>query len=165
MLIKDPAKRPSIKKILEMPFMKSKIHELFSSTVKIHDLCLEKETACNSSTAKPELSSTNTKGEEKEKEKKLSKEKILTMFKKKEDVSKEKKIEAVSKNNSGLGFKKKGDAPESSKEAKILLRRAPLKECANTNTSRSSRKEEPSGDKNKKKETHEKSVFEEEETL
>jgi hypothetical protein len=53
MLIKDPAKRPSIKKILEMPFMKSKIHELFSSTVKIHDLCLEKETACNSSTAKP----------------------------------------------------------------------------------------------------------------
>jgi NIMA (never in mitosis gene a)-related kinase len=26
MLIKDPAKRPSIKKILEMPFMKSKIH-------------------------------------------------------------------------------------------------------------------------------------------
>jgi hypothetical protein len=59
-----------------------------------------------------------------------------------------------------LGFKKKADVPES-KEAKILLRRAPLKECANTNTSRSSRKEEPSGDKNKKKETHEKSVFEE----
>jgi len=33
------------------------------------------------------------------------------MFKKKEDVSKEKKIEVVSKNYSGLNFRKKGDAP------------------------------------------------------
>lgn len=36
MLIKDPNKRPSIRKILEMPFMKAKINELFSSTIKIH---------------------------------------------------------------------------------------------------------------------------------
>jgi NIMA (never in mitosis gene a)-related kinase 1/4/5 len=42
MLIKDPNKRPSIKKILEMPFMKAKINELFSSTIKIHELKLEK---------------------------------------------------------------------------------------------------------------------------
>lgn len=36
MLIKDPMKRPSIKKILEMPFMKAKVNELFSNTIKIH---------------------------------------------------------------------------------------------------------------------------------
>jgi NIMA (never in mitosis gene a)-related kinase len=49
MLIKDPNKRPSIKKILEMPFMKAKINELFSSTIKIHELKLEKENTCNKS--------------------------------------------------------------------------------------------------------------------
>jgi len=43
MLTKDPNKRPSIKKILEMPFMKAKINELFSSTIKTHELKLEKE--------------------------------------------------------------------------------------------------------------------------
>jgi NIMA (never in mitosis gene a)-related kinase len=58
MLIKDPAKRPSIKKILEMPFMKSKIHELFSSTVKIHELNLGREStmgASHASSGKPEF--------------------------------------------------------------------------------------------------------------
>lgn len=42
MLIKDPNKRPSIKKILEMPFMKLKINELFSNTMKVHELKLQK---------------------------------------------------------------------------------------------------------------------------
>jgi NIMA (never in mitosis gene a)-related kinase 1/4/5 len=51
MLTKDPNKRPSIRKILEMPFMKAKINELFSSTIKIHELKLEKENTLN----KPEI--------------------------------------------------------------------------------------------------------------
>jgi hypothetical protein len=37
------------------------------------------------------------------------------MFKKKEELSKEKKIEVVSKNSSGLNFKKKPDTPDTSK--------------------------------------------------
>lgn len=60
------------------------------------------------------------------------------MFKKKEEMSKEKKIEVVSKNNSGLGFKKKVDTPETSKDSKLLPKRVPLKE--DSNTSRSFRK-------------------------
>ncbi len=47
MLIKDPNKRPSIKKILEMPLMKAKVNELFSSTIRIHELKLQKETLAN----------------------------------------------------------------------------------------------------------------------
>lgn len=81
------------------------------------------------------------------------------MFKKKEELSREKKIEVVSKNSSGLGFRKKIEGPE----PKIAPKRMPLKE--DVNTSRSSRKEQVSGEKNFKKETHEKSVYEEEETL
>lgn len=42
MLIKDPNKRPSIKKILDMPIMKAKMNEIFSSTIKIHELKLDK---------------------------------------------------------------------------------------------------------------------------
>lgn len=49
MLIKDPNKRPSIRKILEMPFMKAKVNELFSSTIKIHELKLQKESTLNRS--------------------------------------------------------------------------------------------------------------------
>lgn len=48
MLIKDPNKRPSIRKILEMPFMKAKINELFSNTMKIHELKLQKESTLKS---------------------------------------------------------------------------------------------------------------------
>lgn len=49
MLIKDPNKRPSIRKILEMPFMKAKVNELFSNTIKIHELKLQKESTLNRS--------------------------------------------------------------------------------------------------------------------
>ena len=49
--------------------------------------------------------------EKRTEDKKPSKEKVVTMFKKKDDLSKEKKIEVVSKNHSGLGFKKKSDHP------------------------------------------------------
>lgn len=80
------------------------------------------------------------------------------MFKKKEELSREKKIEVVSKNSSGLGFRKKNEP-----EPKIAPKRIPLKE--DVNTSRSSRKEQLSGEKNFKKEPHERSVYEEEETL
>ena len=80
------------------------------------------------------------------------------MFKKKEELSKEKKLEVVSKTSSGLGFKKKIDTPETSKDAKLLPKRIPLKE--ENNTSRSNRKEQVSGEKNFKKETHERSVYE-----
>ena len=88
------------------------------------------------------------------------------MFKKKEDVSKEKKIEVVSKNYSGLNFRKKGDAPQPLKEIKIIQKRVPFKD-ENRNTSRSNRKEQFSGEKyiKKEKESEEKSIFEEEETL
>lgn len=96
-------------------------------------------------------------------EKKNSKEKVLTMFKKKEELSKDKKIEVVSKNSSGLGFRKRNETPEASKEQKILPKRMPLKE--DVNTSRSNRKDQISGEKNFKRESHEKSVYEEEETL
>jgi hypothetical protein len=85
------------------------------------------------------------------------------MFKKKEDVSKEKKIEVVSKNYSGLNFKKKVEEPL--KEIKIVQKRIPLKDDSR-NTSRSNRKEQLSGDKHfrkeKEKENHEQSIFEEE---
>lgn len=96
----------------------------------------------------------------KNEEKKNSKEKVLTMFKKKDELSKEKKIEVVSKNSSGLGFRKKNDTPETSKEQKIMPKRIPLKE--DVSTSRSFRKNQLSGEKNFKKESHEKSVYEEE---
>ena len=65
------------------------------------------------------------------------------MFKKKDDISKEKKIEVVSKNNSGLGFKKRNETPEVMKEQKIMPKRIPLKE--DVNTSRSFRKDQSSG--------------------
>jgi hypothetical protein len=61
------------------------------------------------------------------------------MFKKKEELSREKKIEVVSKNSSGLGFRKKNEGPET----RIAPKRVPLKE--DVNTSRSSRKEQVSG--------------------
>ena len=99
--------------------------------------------------------------EKRNEEKKSSKEKVVTMFKKKDDTSKEKKIEVVSKNHSGLGFKKKTDS-EAGKDAKILPKRIPLRE--DVNTSRSVRKD-TSHDKPSKKSSHERSVFEEEKTL
>ena len=55
------------------------------------------------------------------------------MFKKRDDnSSKEKKIEVVSKNNSGFGFKKKVEVDASSK---ITPKRIPLKEEVNTSRS------------------------------
>lgn len=48
MLIKDPNKRPSIRKILEIPIIKAKINEIFSSTMKIHELKLQKESTLKS---------------------------------------------------------------------------------------------------------------------
>ena len=48
MLIKDPNKRPSIRKILEIPIIKAKINEIFSSTMKIHELKLQKENTLKS---------------------------------------------------------------------------------------------------------------------
>lgn len=42
MLTKDPNKRPSIRKILELPFVKAQINEIFSSTMKLHELHLKK---------------------------------------------------------------------------------------------------------------------------
>lgn len=91
MLTKDPNKRPSIKKILEMPFMKVKINELFSSTIKIHELKLEKQSTMN----KPELTALERSKNE---EKKVSKEKpIVTMFKKKDESSRERKFEDSSR--------------------------------------------------------------------
>jgi NIMA (never in mitosis gene a)-related kinase len=41
MLIKDPAKRPSIKKILDKEFLKSRISELFTNTLQKHELLKE----------------------------------------------------------------------------------------------------------------------------
>lgn len=80
MLTKDPNKRPSIRKILEMPFMKAKINELFSSTIKIHELKLEKE----NTVSKPETQVVERPKEEK----KHSKEKhVVTMFKKKDEYN------------------------------------------------------------------------------
>lgn len=137
MLIKDPNKRPSIKKILDMPFMKAKINELFSSTIKIHQLKLEKQNTIN----KAEILAFQKSN--KNDDKKNSKEKVLTMFKKKDETSKEKKLEVVSKNSSGLGFKKRNETPETSKDQKILPKRIPLKE--DVNTSRSTRKDRISG--------------------
>lgn len=60
------------------------------------------------------------------------------MFRKKDDLSKDKKIEVVSKNSSGLGFKKKNEPAESK-----LAPKKPLKE--DISTSRSSRKDQVSG--------------------
>lgn len=77
MLIKDPNRRPSIKKILQMPFMTAKVNELFSNTIKIHELKLEKENTIN----KMDLLCLDKSS--KNEEKKNSKEKVLTMFKKK----------------------------------------------------------------------------------
>lgn len=74
------------------------------------------------------------------------------MFRKKDDLSKDKKIEVVSKNSSALGFKKKNEAAEQ----KIVPKR-PLKE--DISTSRSSRKDQFSGEKHLKREPHEKSVY------
>jgi len=48
MLIKDPNKRPSIRKILEIPIIKAKINEIFSSTMKVHELKLQKESTLKS---------------------------------------------------------------------------------------------------------------------
>jgi NIMA (never in mitosis gene a)-related kinase len=42
LLIKDPNKRPSIRKILEMPFLKARVNELFSSTLQLHESQLQK---------------------------------------------------------------------------------------------------------------------------
>jgi hypothetical protein len=169
MLTKDPNKRPSIRKILEMPFMKAKINELFSSTIKIHELKLEKENTLN----KPEMMPLE---KHKHEEKKHSKEKtVVTMFKKNdysrekkfEESSREKKIDVVSKSSSGSSsvlFKKKAEPAEhSSKEGYILPKRVPLRE--EDFSSKSYRNAQRSNDKPLKKDSHEKSVFEEEETL
>jgi hypothetical protein len=84
------------------------------------------------------------------------------MFRKKEELSKEKRMEIVSKNSSGLGFRKKNEADQRD-HAKLAPKRIPLKE--DISTARSSRQDQISSEKNFKKETHEKSIYEEEETL
>ena len=94
------------------------------------------------------------------------------MFKKKDEISRERKYEessrekksdVVSRNSSGSSsvlFKKKQEHSEhTSKEGYILPKRAPLKE--EDFNSKSYRKDQRSNDKPLKKETHEKSVFEE----
>ena len=73
-----------------MPFMKVKINELFSSTIKIHELKLEKENTLN----KHDIISLERSEKPKHEEKKIvSKEKpVVTMFKKKDDASRERKF-------------------------------------------------------------------------
>lgn len=36
LLITDPNKRPNLGKILEMPFLKMRVNELFSNTLRLH---------------------------------------------------------------------------------------------------------------------------------
>lgn len=73
-----------------MPFMKVKINELFSSTIKIHELKLEKENTLHKhDIVGLERSEKPSRHEEK---KPVSKEKpVVTMFKKKDDASRERK--------------------------------------------------------------------------
>ena len=95
---------------------------------------------------------------------------MITMFKKKDEYSRdkkndensrEKKIEVVSKNSSGSSsvlFKKKNEHSEhNSKEGYILPKRVPLKE--DDFNSKSYRKDQRSHDRQIKKEPHERSVF------
>lgn len=80
-----------------------------------------------------------------------------------EDNSREKKIDVVSKTHTGSSsvlFKKRNDTSEhSSKEGFIMPKRVPLKE--DDYNTKSYRKDQKSSDKPIKKETHERSVFEE----
>jgi serine/threonine protein kinase len=114
MLIKDPNKRPSIRKILEMPFMKAKINDLFSNTLKTHELQLYKENTFKSDLVIKHESVKPGKSQEKN----LSKEKAdlenrgpkekINMFKKKDEYRKDsRKIEIISKNQSEVGLQKK----------------------------------------------------------
>lgn len=43
LLITDPNKRPNLGKILEMPFLKNRVNELFSNTIKLHESQFQKE--------------------------------------------------------------------------------------------------------------------------
>ena len=43
LLITDPNKRPNLGKILEMPFLKMRVNELFSNTLKLHESQFQKE--------------------------------------------------------------------------------------------------------------------------
>lgn len=118
MLIKDPNKRPSIRKILEMPFMKAKINELFSNTMKIHQLKLQKESTLKSELFVHDLNRPEVKKNSKQKPEQIVK-------KKRDENSRDKKIDLVSKNSSGYGFKKKNQPQTNRYELKGLAKRQP----------------------------------------
>jgi hypothetical protein len=95
--------------------MKAKINELFSNTMKIHELKLQKEGTLRSELLLQDLNRANGKAQpqesKKSREDREKPEKQLQLIKKKrEDSSRDKKLELASKNtSSGCGFKKKNE--------------------------------------------------------
>lgn len=107
-----------------MPFMKAKINQLFSNTMKIHELKLQKETTNRSELIQHDMNKPEIK--------KPSKQKNSSITKKRDELSKEKKIEVLSKHG---GFKKKLEPETNRYETKGLHKRNPIRDDSFTNRS------------------------------
>lgn len=87
------------------------------------------------------------------------------MKKKRDENSRDKKIDIVSKNSSGYGFKKKNEPETNRYELRGIQKREQSKEDSYTNRSKKNNSESHEKSFKNENSSHKKSVYEEEETL